>query len=198
MTDHVFATPSRYYLTGNSCVHQGYNDYKWPPEWDVHISGSDTCTPTSFEKFWYANHSRTHRRHTSPSLTNLHFIFISRNCAEVSISPKQKSSLADSIAESVNKPGGRTKPGKLNTGSNNDSIAESVNKPGGRIKPEKLNTGSNKPKKDKAPCKEKKSPGGKRRPKDKDRECDKSKPIRQSNKTGIRHKIHNRLKMVPH
>lgn len=134
-----------YYLTGNSCVHQGYKDYKWPSKWDVNVSGSDNCSPTSFEKFW--------------------------NCAEASISPKQKSSLDDSKADSVNKPGGKTKPGKLNTG-------------------------SNKPKKEKAPCK--KIPGGKRRPKDKDKECDKFKPNRRSKKAGIRHKMHNRMKMVPH
>ena len=131
------------------------------------ISGSDTCTPTSFEKFWYANHpyEDISRHLTSSSLCT-------RNCAEVSISPKRKSSLDGPTADSVNKPSG------------------------GRIKPGKLNTGSNKPKRDKVICK--KNAGGKRRPKDEDGECGKTKPNQRSKKAGSRHKIHNRMKMVPH
>ena len=50
---------TRYYLTANSCVHEGYQEYNWPDSWDVNqINTADLCGDVSSdgsgvpEQFW--------------------------------------------------------------------------------------------------------------------------------------------------
>ena len=46
-----------YYLTANSCIHEGYDQYNWPDDWGVQLS-ADKCTQISTdgrgtpEQFW--------------------------------------------------------------------------------------------------------------------------------------------------
>lgn len=62
----------RYYLTANSCYHDGYMQYNWPIGWDTSATSSGMCEDVSMdgtgipEQFW--------------------------NCAEVKILPSGASS----------------------------------------------------------------------------------------------------------
>ncbi|KAL7530693.1 hypothetical protein ACHAXR_009440, partial [Thalassiosira sp. AJA248-18] len=47
-----------YYLTANSCYHDGYQEYNWPSSWDIDATSSDLCGDVSSdgtgvpEQFW--------------------------------------------------------------------------------------------------------------------------------------------------
>ncbi|KAL7533809.1 hypothetical protein ACHAXR_005453 [Thalassiosira sp. AJA248-18] len=127
-----------YYLTANSCIHEGYEEYDWP--WDYGWNtGAMTPTPCGKlsrdgsgapERFW--------------------------NCAEVMIERSGGSGSSSSCGSNCEKDGGKNQP-------DNSNKPDAIKK-GPKKKPNKdTRSGTKQKRKKKKPKKGKKRPGKKRR-----------------------------------
>ncbi len=83
----------RYYLTANSCSHEGYAEYNWPDGWKANAISADLCGTVSSdgegipEQFWCViTKSLLYLKMQSFTPLTLHAHFATRrNCAEVKI-----------------------------------------------------------------------------------------------------------------